>query len=375
MEPPENLMIEDVINSLCDGVYVCDLERKITYWSKAAVRITGWSQDDVVGKHCFDNILCHIDKDGHQLCGNEFCPLHRAIITGRLSIVPQLVYAQGANGNRIPMEVTVAPLRDNSGKVIGGVETFRDASVIVHDMERAKAIQQLAMEKDIPEGIPVTFMTHYISRDIVGGDYYAVKNLGDSRYGLILADVTGHGISASLYTMHLSSLWNRYHALLENPVEFLCKVNKELAAVVKSEGSFATAICGLIDLNNNLFRFSSAGGPEIVLFHGDGTYECPKSAGLPLGLMSDAEYKEFSTKFHKGDSLLLFSDGAVEIKNAAGKILGVEGLIEILKSQSYPQSQLQMEALEEALLKYSNSIRLDDDLTIMEVRFNDKGNK
>jgi len=67
---------KSVINSLSDGVYICDTERRITYWSESAVRITGWSQADVVGKHCFDNVLCHIDKDGHRLCENEFCPLH-----------------------------------------------------------------------------------------------------------------------------------------------------------------------------------------------------------------------------------------------------------------------------------------------------------
>jgi serine phosphatase RsbU (regulator of sigma subunit) len=268
------------------------------------------------------------------------------------------------------MEVTVAPVHDDSGNVIGGVETFRDASAIVHDLERAKAIQQLAMEVDVPEGIGLTFATHYISREIVGGDYYAIKNLGDNRYGLILADVMGHGIAAALYTMHLSSLWNRYHPLLKNPVEFIGKVNKDLAEAVSKDGSFATAICGQVDVKRNVFRFSSAGGPEIILFHSNGTYECLKSAGLPLGLMSNANYEEFSTEFHQDDALLLFSDGAVEIENADGKMLGSQGLIEILKSQDYPRSHLSMEALEEALLKYSNSIRLEDDLTIIEMRSN-----
>ncbi len=375
MESVGNLTVEAVINSLSDGVYVCDLERRITYWSESAVRITGWRQDNVVGKHCFDNILCHIDKDGHQLCGNEFCPLHRAMVTGKLSRVSQLVYAQGANGQRIPMEVTVAPIRDDSGKVIGGVETFRDASAIVHDLERAKAIQQSAMEVDVPEGIGLTFTTHYISRDIVGGDYYAIKGLGDDRYGLMLADVMGHGIAAALYTMHLSSLWNRHYPVLTNPVEFAGKVNEELSEVVKQEGSFATAVCGLVDLKKNVFRFASAGGPEPVLMHENGTYECLKSAGLPLGLMPDAAYEEFSAEFHQGDNLLFFSDGAVEIKNAEGKMLGAHGLIEILESQDYPQSPLRMEALEKALLKYSNSIRLEDDLTIIEIRFQGNKNK
>jgi PAS domain S-box-containing protein len=369
MKSVKKITVEALIDSLYDGIYVCDTERQIVYWSKPAVRITGWREEDVIGKHCFDDILCHIDKDGHKLCGSEFCPLHRAMVTGKLSKVSQLVYAQGAKGQRIPMEVVVAPILDDSGKVIGGVETFRDASSTVHDMERAKAIQQMAMKEDVPKDIPLAFAAHYIPHDIIGGDYYSIKDIGNGRYGIVLADVTGHGIAAALYTMHLSSLWNRYHTLTKNPVEFVCSVNKELAAVVKAEGSFATAICGLIDVNEQMFRFASAGGPEPVLMHADGTYECLKSDGLPLGLMADADYDEFSAQIHQGDSLLLFSDGVVEVKNAQGSLLGTEGLIHILRKQGSPKKPLQKEALEEALLKYSNSIRLDDDLTIIEVRF------
>jgi phosphoserine phosphatase RsbU/P len=106
-----------------------------------------------------------------------------------------------------------------------------------------------------------------------------------------------------------------------------------------------------------------------VLMHADGTYECLKSDGLPLGLMADADYEEFSAQIGQGDCLLIFGDGAVEVKNADGLLLETEGLIRILKRQGYPKKQIQMEALEEELLKYSNSIRLDDDLTILEVRF------
>jgi sigma-B regulation protein RsbU (phosphoserine phosphatase) len=284
MEPAAKITVESLINSLSDGIYVCDLDRQIIYWSQAAVRITGWRAEDVVGKHCFDDILCHIDKDGHRLCGSEFCPLHRAMVTGKTSKVSQLVYAQGADGHRIPMEVVVAPILDNSGKVIGGVETFRDASATVNDMERAKAIQQMAMKEDVAEGIGLAFRAHYVPVSIVGGDYYSIKDLGNAQYGLVLGDVTGHGIAAALYTMYLSSLWNRYHTLIKNPVKFIGRVNKELAAVMKSEGSFATAICGLIDLNEHMFRFASAGGPEAVLMSADGEYRCLKSEGLPLGI-------------------------------------------------------------------------------------------
>jgi phosphoserine phosphatase RsbU/P len=85
--------------------------------------------------------------------------------------------------------------------------------------------------------------------------------------------------------------------------------------------------------------------------------------------MEDAAYDEIELKVQSGDSLLLFSDGAVEIHNAENKMLGVEGLIAMLKKFGYPQKALPIETIEEELLRYSNSVRLEDDLTFIEVRF------
>jgi PAS domain S-box-containing protein len=358
MEHVGNLDVAAIIDSLRDGVYVCDRDRRITYWSKSAERITGWSAEDVVGRQCFDNVLCHVDKDGHRLCGEEYCPLHRAIVTASGSKGSLLVYAQGKDGRRIPMQVTVAPIRDAFGQVVGGVETFRDASDMVHDLERAKAIQQLALQHDVPEDPRVTFTTHYIPHGIVGGDYYAIRKLDGDRYGLMVADVTGHGVAAALYTMHLSSLWDRYRHLVANPTEFAAKTNEELAGVVKGEGSFATAVCGLVDLAGGVFRFAGAGGPPVLLVRPEGTFDRIENPGLPLAIMEGATYEEVRVEIHPGDRLLLFSDGAVEVQNAAEEMLGIEGLVDILKKQGYPAADIRMAALEEDLLKYSNAIRL-----------------
>ncbi len=369
MEDSSTVDIQAIMNSLSDGIYVCDRDRRITYWSKSAERITGWTAEDVVGRQCFDNVLCHIDKDGHKLCGEEYCPLHRAMVTDTDSQGSLLVFAQGKDGHRVPMLVSVSPMRDAGGEVIGGVETFRDASSTIHDLERAKTIQHLALQHDLSDDARIRFTTHYIPHDIIGGDYYAIEKLNNDQYGIILADVMGHGIAAALYTMHLSSLWNRYHHLLTDPVEFMGKINNELSLVVKTDESFATAVCGLIDLKNSVFRFAGAGGPQVLLMRADGTHECLESPGLPLAVMEDAAYEEATVEIHEGESLLLFSDGVIEIENADGEMLGIDGLIDVLKEQGYPKSAINMDALEEELLKYSNAIRLGDDLTLVEVRF------
>ncbi len=94
-----------------------------------------------------------------------------------------------------------------------------------------------------------------------------------------------------------------------------------------------------------------------------------ESSGLPFGMMEDADYEEMEARFDEGDRLLLFSDGAVEVHNAQGELLGAGGLVRILQRAGYPARGFQITAIEEQLLLYSNDIRLTDDLTFIEVRF------
>ncbi len=357
-----------ILDSLSDGVYVCDRDRRIAYWSKSAERITGWTSEDVVGRRCLDNILNHIDKDGHALCGEEFCPLHRSMVTGSTSTVPLIVYAQAKDGTRIPTQVTVAPIRNSAGETIGGVETFRDMSAVVADLERARRIQSLSLERDLPEDARVKFSTFYTPHDIVGGDFFAIRQLDADQYGFVVADVMGHGIGAALHTMHLSSLWERSCHLLTSPRRFAEAVNNELEKVVKDE-SFATAVCGVIDAEHRTVRFAAAGSPPIVVFRADGTVDHFDSAGFPFGIVTDSEYQEAETTFAPGDCLLLMSDGAFEIHNAQDDLLGVDGFVTILRDLGYPESDIRMEAVEEALLKFSNALRLADDVTLLEVKF------
>jgi phosphoserine phosphatase RsbU/P len=290
------------------------------------------------------------------------------MVTGTTSTVPLIVFALGRHGGRIPMQVAVSPIRDAAGEVIGGVETFRDMSAVLADLERARRIQALSLEHDLPEDARIRFSTFYTPHDIVGGDFYALRRLDADRYGFVLADVMGHGVAAALHTMHLSSLWDRKCGLLTKPAEFAATVNRELARVVKDE-SFATAICGVIDAGRRTLRFVSAGGPPLLVVHSDGAIEQLESSGLPFGMMEDACYDEVNAQLAEDDRLLLFSDGAIEIHNADGAMLDVEGLIRILHECGYPQSDLNVNAVEEALLRFSNAIRLDDDLTFVEARF------
>ena len=110
-------------------------------------------------------------------------------------------------------------------------------------------------------------------------------------------------------------------------------------------------------------------GQGLQLLHADGRTALVEIPGLPFGLTAAAEYDEREFICEPGDSLMMFTDGAIEIEDAAGTMLGTEGLMGILTSLRAPGTGLRIEPLQKALLNFSNGIRLVDDLTLLELRF------
>ena len=388
MSLDRRMLHQVMLDSIREGVYATDKSRRIIYWSKGAERITGWTAKDIRDKHCYDDVLCHVDKDGHRLCGEEYCPLHRSICTGKSSQVPIIVFALTKRGGRIPLQVSVSPLRDGRGRVVGGVETFRDLSGEFADIDRVRKIQQLSMQHDMPVDKRIRFTTRYVPRDVIGGDYYAVGRLDDHRYGFLLADVMGHGVCAALYTMCLSSLWNSCQHLLMDPVRFARAVGDRLHLMVERDVAFAAAVCGLFDLKKRVLRVVGAGNPGPLIIRSAGPWENPEVQGLFLGVMKDTEYTETVIPLKQGDCVLFFTDGAVEVANRNGKTLGVAGLMRILQEAGYPGSgpasvladrpaglnaglpigKNIFETIEDRMLRASDRIRFDDDVTFIEAR-------
>jgi diguanylate cyclase (GGDEF)-like protein/PAS domain S-box-containing protein len=129
---------ENLLESLFDGVYYVDRNRKITVWNAAAERITGFTKAEVLGHCCADNILRHIDEQGHELCV-EGCPLAACMQDGKVR--ETTIYLHHKQGHRVPATVRVSPVRDAAGGIIGCVEVFSDnssAQQIIHELESLK---------------------------------------------------------------------------------------------------------------------------------------------------------------------------------------------------------------------------------------------
>lgn len=133
---------EGILDNLYDGMYFVDRNRKITYWNKAAEKITGFKRSEVLGRHCHAHTLNHINDNGEHLCHRE-CPLSECIETGQAKVTE--AYLHHKEGYRIPVSVRVTPILDEKGNVIGAAELFSDNSAKAMMLQRMEELQTMAL--------------------------------------------------------------------------------------------------------------------------------------------------------------------------------------------------------------------------------------
>lgn len=131
-----------MLDTLKEGVYFVDLDRKITFWNKGAERITGFRREEVLGSSCMDNILVHVDCKGTQLC-KEGCPLLYTMKDG--SSREAEVFLHHRRGHRVAISVRTTPLEDDEGNIIGGIELFSELNPEESLRQRMEELERCAM--------------------------------------------------------------------------------------------------------------------------------------------------------------------------------------------------------------------------------------
>lgn len=137
---------KDLFDNITDGVYITDTNRKIIYWNKGAEAITGFSKDEAINSHCYDNILIHIDAEGNNLC-RGLCPLAASMRDGTSR--NREIYLHHKDGHRKPVLVRVIPLKNKDGKIYAGAEFFTELpnekafSLRVKELEKLSYMDQL----------------------------------------------------------------------------------------------------------------------------------------------------------------------------------------------------------------------------------------
>jgi diguanylate cyclase (GGDEF)-like protein/PAS domain S-box-containing protein len=139
--PSDPNFYKELLDHMSDGVYFVDRERRILFWNEQAVRLTGYRPEDVMGKFCQDEILCHVDGKGKRL-GHDGCPLTATIADGEAREAQ--VFLRHKQGRRVPVLVRVQPIHGDDGSVVGAVEIFTDETARLAALRKTEEMERLA---------------------------------------------------------------------------------------------------------------------------------------------------------------------------------------------------------------------------------------
>lgn len=239
---------------------------------------------------------------------------------------------------------------------------------IRHDLLTARSIHEALFPKPISQG-PVRLDYRYEPMRHLGGDFlYAVTAAKTGLLSVVVLDVTGHGIAAALTV-------NRLHGELErifaerpetSPGEALTLLNRYVHLTLATHSVYVTALCLRIDPENDTLEYASGGHPPAFLRGVDGTVEDLPSTAFVLGACPpeafDPEPK--TLRFAPGDVVIAYTDGALEVRDAKGKILGTAGMRRIIAGLPTSPEGGWSQGILSAVGRHRDGQAIDDTLVI-----------
>jgi serine phosphatase RsbU (regulator of sigma subunit) len=238
---------------------------------------------------------------------------------------------------------------------------------IERDLDVARKIQQGLLPKCIPNLKGLDICGEMIPAMQVGGDYYDLIQTSESKLFVAVGDVSGKGLSASLYMTKLQTMIQMVCKSNLNPKEILIEVNKRLYESME-RNSFITMTLALFDTESNTVRFCRAGHMPLFITS-NGKVESVKTQGIGLGLEKGDVFSktlvEEEIKFRPRQVYSFFSDGITEAMNEKNDLFGEEKLINILKKKSLATSAEIMQSVWDEVKIFKGKTKPNDDMTMV----------
>lgn len=241
------------------------------------------------------------------------------------------------------------------------------------ELKIASRVQKSLLPSQLISNNKLEMFAFYTSADEVGGDYYDYYQLDEDHTAVIIGDVSGKGTSAAF---HMSQMKGIFHSLVQldlDPKTFLVKANHALAyCLVKT--SFITAAYYKIDTANKKIQYSRAGHcPALFYQHDSKKARYFQNKGLGLGIVRNDSFGNYieikETTYKPNDILILYTDGIIEAKNKLGEEFGYERLCLIIEENAGESPKIIKEKVIEKLFAFTSSEGLDDDYTLLIIRF------
>ncbi|MFP4497737.1 MAG: GAF domain-containing protein [Vulcanimicrobiota bacterium] len=204
----------------------------------------------------------------------------------------------------------------------------------------------------------------YIPSEILSGDYFEVIPIGNKRYGLVIADVSGKGTEAAIYNARAKYILRSYAVADYSPSQVLTLLN-HLMEVETEIDKFISLVYLDLNLNTNELKFSSAGHEPLIIWD-DSEKEVKifENNDLLIGVFPDTSYSEELFQVGPGDIIILYTDGINEARSREGEFFGINRLIEIVRENFHLSSQALANKIHTSVQKFTRR-KITDDFSLL----------
>ena len=272
-----------------------------------------------------------------------------------------------------PFSPAVVQARVRTHLVLRGIreQLAGQLQVIQREMDTARQIQLSILPQHLPSFDCLDIAARYVPMTAVAGDFYDFIVIDKHRLGVLVADVSGHGMPAALISSMLKIALDGQKACAADPVKVLEGLNQVLCG--KFQGHFVTATYILIDTEKRVLSYAGAGHPPLIV-RDDAAGETKDYAenGLFFGFFPGAEYKAIDIPFKEGDWVVLYTDGIPETTDPMDEQFGIERFKQFVQANHELQAGEFVDKFLTDLSLYAESAtgrEPEDDITLVAIHF------
>jgi len=266
-------------------------------------------------------------------------------------------------------------------------ELRKKNEILEDDLKMAREIQQAILPQQYPSfplgAAPENSWLHFCHRyhptGQVGGDFFNVLRLSDSKAGLFICDVMGHGVRSALVTAMVRALVEELRPVAMDPGQLLTRINSDLRAILQQTGTplFTTAFYMAVDLEKREILFANAGHPKPFLIHRLASQvevlKYPDGKARPaLGLFAESAYPTASIALAAGDLVMLFTDGLYEVEGPDNQQFSQELLLQTVKKHAGLHGAKLFDSILDEIKAFSTSQEFADDVCLVGVEVDEK---
>lgn len=249
------------------------------------------------------------------------------------------------------------------------VHDVRRAEVMENELKIAHHIQETLLPATIPEVEGLELAARCLPAGNVGGDYFDLIPLGGGWLGLVVADVSGHGVGSALMLTAFRTALQMELSRDLSPARVLARINALLHRDLERAGMFVTAFLAVYEPVTGSLAYANAGhNPARQRRAATGQIVRLDATGLPVGMFADSDFEEGTLSVEPGDIVLVYTDGLVEQRGTTGQPLGEAGLDRLLQSLGDQPAEACVDTLVAAFRRHLDGAEPRDDATVVALR-------